>query len=105
MLMLMIMMMTGRFERAMCVFGTMRRKKCPSCNARAKKGDIRPIWAPKLVATDTSARDEALAKCQAEQNKRIKVHSCTTTFCTDRRRTHHILLVVFVRRWRPKTLV
>jgi hypothetical protein len=63
-------------ERAVCIWGKTRRKKCPSCNARAKKGDIRPIWAPKLVATDTSARDEALAKCQAEQNKRIKVRSC-----------------------------
>ncbi|KAJ8021952.1 E3 ubiquitin-protein ligase RFWD3 [Holothuria leucospilota] len=47
--------------------------KCPHCCAKAKKSDIRVIFARKLKAIDTSERDKALKDLQQEKELRRKV--------------------------------
>lgn len=35
-------------------------ERCPQCNAKAKKGDIRIIYTKSISAIDTTERDRAL---------------------------------------------
>ena len=37
--------------------------KCPQCNAKAKKADIRVIFAKAISVVDTTERDRALKVC------------------------------------------
>lgn len=37
--------------------------KCPQCNAKAKKGHIRIIYAKAISVVDTTERDQALKAC------------------------------------------
>ncbi|XP_013408860.1 E3 ubiquitin-protein ligase RFWD3 [Lingula anatina] len=46
--------------------------KCPQCNAKAKKADIRIIYARALKAVDTSDRDRALKELELEKEARRK---------------------------------
>ncbi|XP_038053459.1 E3 ubiquitin-protein ligase RFWD3-like isoform X2 [Patiria miniata] len=48
-------------------------QKCPQCNAKAKKTDIRIIYAKALRTLDTSERDRALDQLKKEKEVRRKV--------------------------------
>ncbi|XP_022094225.1 E3 ubiquitin-protein ligase RFWD3-like isoform X2 [Acanthaster planci] len=48
-------------------------QKCPQCNAKAKKTDIRIIYAKSLRTVDTSERDRALEELKKEKEVRRKV--------------------------------
>ncbi|XP_071840505.1 E3 ubiquitin-protein ligase rfwd3.S-like [Apostichopus japonicus] len=47
--------------------------KCPHCNAKAKKTDIRVIYAKALKAIDTSERDKAIKDLEKEKELRRKI--------------------------------
>jgi len=38
-------------------------EKCPQCNAKAKKKDVRIIYAKAISVVDTTERDQALKAC------------------------------------------
>lgn len=44
--------------------------KCPQCNASARKSDIRPIYAQKLAALDTTELDRVQGELKKEREKR-----------------------------------
>lgn len=44
--------------------------KCPQCNALARKSDIRPIYAQKLAALDTTELDRVMGELNKEREKR-----------------------------------
>ncbi|XP_071955121.1 E3 ubiquitin-protein ligase rfwd3.S-like [Antedon mediterranea] len=44
--------------------------KCPQCNAKAKKGDIRVLYVKALKVTDTAERDRALKDLENEKSMR-----------------------------------
>ncbi|XP_077549594.1 E3 ubiquitin-protein ligase RFWD3-like [Haemaphysalis longicornis] len=44
--------------------------KCPQCNASARKSDIRPIYAQKLAALDTTELDRVVGELSKEREKR-----------------------------------
>ena len=46
-------------------------EKCPQCNLKAKKSDIRPIYARAISAVDTTDRDRALKELEEEKALRI----------------------------------
>lgn len=46
------------------------RSKCPQCNAPAKRIDIRPIFAQKLMALDTTQLDHLVSELNVEREKR-----------------------------------
>jgi len=48
-------------------------KKCPQCNAEAKKKDIRVLFCKRLKAIDTAERDRALADLEEERKRRKTV--------------------------------
>lgn len=45
--------------------------KCPQCNAKAKRGDIRVIYSKTVSVVDTTDRDRALKELEAEKALRI----------------------------------
>ena len=45
--------------------------KCPQCNAKSKRSDIRVIYAKAISAVDTTERDRALLDLENEKNARI----------------------------------
>ncbi|XP_065305536.1 E3 ubiquitin-protein ligase rfwd3.S-like isoform X3 [Dermacentor albipictus] len=47
-----------------------QRAKCPQCNAPARRVDIRPIFAQKLMALDTIQLDQVVSELNAERDKR-----------------------------------
>lgn len=47
-----------------------QRAKCPQCNAPARRADIRPIFAQKLMALDTVQLDQVVSELNAEREKR-----------------------------------
>ncbi|XP_050023745.2 E3 ubiquitin-protein ligase rfwd3.S-like [Dermacentor andersoni] len=47
-----------------------QRAKCPQCNAPARRVDIRPIFAQKLMALDTIQLDQVVSELNAEREKR-----------------------------------
>ncbi|XP_019630805.1 PREDICTED: E3 ubiquitin-protein ligase RFWD3-like isoform X1 [Branchiostoma belcheri] len=47
--------------------------KCPQCNAKAKKGDIRVIYAKTVKMVDTTERDRAMRELEKEKQLRRKV--------------------------------
>ena len=47
--------------------------KCPHCNAKAKRADIRVIYAKALKALDTSERDHALRELEREKEARRRM--------------------------------
>jgi hypothetical protein len=47
--------------------------RCPQCNEKARKSDVRIIYAKKLVALDSSERDAALKEVELERCKRKHV--------------------------------
>ncbi|XP_066279408.1 E3 ubiquitin-protein ligase rfwd3.S-like isoform X2 [Branchiostoma lanceolatum] len=47
--------------------------KCPQCNAKAKKGDIRVIFAKTVKMVDTTDRDRAVRELEREKQLRRKV--------------------------------
>ncbi|XP_037527807.1 E3 ubiquitin-protein ligase RFWD3 [Rhipicephalus sanguineus] len=47
-----------------------QRAKCPQCNAPARRVDIRPIFAQKLMALDTVQLDQVVSELNAEREKR-----------------------------------
>ncbi|XP_078593980.1 E3 ubiquitin-protein ligase rfwd3.S-like isoform X2 [Branchiostoma floridae x Branchiostoma japonicum] len=47
--------------------------KCPQCNAKAKKGDIRVIYAKTVKMVDTTERDRAVRELEREKQLRRKV--------------------------------
>lgn len=47
-----------------------QRAKCPQCNAPARRVDIRPIFAQKLMALDTIQLDQVMSELNAEREKR-----------------------------------
>jgi len=47
-------------------------EKCPQCNTKAKRSDIRPVFARAVAAVDTSERDQALRQLEAEKQLRIQ---------------------------------
>ncbi|XP_077978822.1 E3 ubiquitin-protein ligase rfwd3.L-like [Glandiceps talaboti] len=47
--------------------------KCPQCNAKAKKSEIRVIYAKAVRALDTTERDRALKELEKEKELRRKV--------------------------------
>ena len=46
--------------------------KCPQCNAKAKRGDIRMIFARAISGVDTTDRDQALREREEERGQRIQ---------------------------------
>ncbi|XP_019851837.1 PREDICTED: E3 ubiquitin-protein ligase RFWD3-like [Amphimedon queenslandica] len=46
-------------------------ERCPQCNAKAKKGDIRIIYTKSISAIDTTERDRALMELEEEKLARI----------------------------------
>jgi E3 ubiquitin-protein ligase RFWD3 len=44
--------------------------RCPQCNMKARKADIRIIYARKLVALDSTERDAALMEAETEKRRR-----------------------------------
>jgi chromosomal replication initiation ATPase DnaA len=56
------------------------RKRCPSCNKRAKKSDVRALFVAFTTVQDTSARDEVLKRLEEETSKRIKVSTVRAVF-------------------------
>lgn len=46
--------------------------KCPECNHRAKRADIRVIYVKNLSAVDTTERDRALRDLEEEKQLRIQ---------------------------------
>ena len=47
--------------------------KCPQCNAKAKKSDIRVIYAKALRMVDTTDKDRALKELEKEKSLRRKM--------------------------------
>ncbi|XP_077500102.1 E3 ubiquitin-protein ligase rfwd3.S-like [Amblyomma americanum] len=47
-----------------------QRAKCPQCNAPARRADIRPIFAQKLMALDTVQLDQVVSELNIEREKR-----------------------------------
>ncbi|KAL4225243.1 RING finger and WD repeat domain-containing protein 3 [Mactra antiquata] len=47
--------------------------KCPHCNAKAKRQDIRVLYAKSIKAIDTSERDRAMKELQKEREVKRKV--------------------------------
>ncbi|XP_071033766.1 E3 ubiquitin-protein ligase rfwd3.S [Parasteatoda tepidariorum] len=47
--------------------------RCPQCNARARKSEIRNIYAKSVKALDSSERDKALEELQKERETRRRV--------------------------------
>ncbi len=45
--------------------------KCPQCNAKAKRGDIRVLYSKAISVVDTTERDRALLELENERNTRI----------------------------------
>ena len=45
--------------------------KCPQCNARSKRSDVRVIYAKSISVVDTTDRDRALQDLENEKNVRI----------------------------------
>lgn len=48
-------------------------QKCPQCNARARKGDIRVVYAKSLKVRDTAERDRAQRELEQERSTRLKL--------------------------------
>ena len=46
--------------------------KCPQCNCKAKRGDIRVIYAKAIAVLDTTERDAAVKALQEEKQLRIQ---------------------------------
>ncbi|KAJ8298684.1 hypothetical protein KUTeg_022744 [Tegillarca granosa] len=47
--------------------------KCPQCNAKAKRQDIRVLYAKSLKAVDTTERDQALKELEREREVRKRI--------------------------------
>ena len=47
--------------------------RCPQCNMKARKADIRIIYARKLVALDSAERDAALIEAETEKRRRKQI--------------------------------
>ena len=45
--------------------------KCPQCNAKSKRGDMRVIYAKSISVVDTTGRDRALLELEEEKKSRM----------------------------------
>jgi hypothetical protein len=50
--------------------------RCPQCNAAAKKGEIRVLFARKVVALDAKERNALLQKLDAERKEKLRAIEC-----------------------------
>ena len=50
--------------------------KCPQCNAKAKKGHVRIIYAKAISVVDTTERDQALKACEIIMHLKVLLYIC-----------------------------
>jgi E3 ubiquitin-protein ligase RFWD3 len=48
-------------------------KKCPTCNAKAKKADIRLLYVPRITVVDNHQLNTTLNQLRAEQKERYEL--------------------------------